>query len=149
MSSMKLFSNFFKTKQDAEPDFFKRDVIAGAYLVGAYASAIIESSWDGVKKEIDGELKQVSYVKENETYKKWLSNQQIITSNLMKISNKAFYYQKRFNLHSTINEDLSTLVTNNVKLHFKDKALEQEVSFVFLRGYNDFRTFKYTKKGDN
>lgn len=149
MSDIKLFSNFFKIKQDKEADFFNRDIIVSAYLVGAYASAIVESSWDGVQSKIDGELKQISYVKENETFKKWLSNQQIISSNLMRISTKASYYQKRFNLNSPINQDLSTLVTDHQKFNYADRALNQEISFAFLRGYNDFRTFKYTKQGED
>ena len=147
--TIKLFSNFFENKKQKDKDFFSRDSITSAYLVGAYASAIVESSWDGVNIKIDGELKQISHVKENETYKKWLSNQQIISSNLLRIVNKASYYQKRFNLDSSINKYLSTLVTDTLKLKRKDVVLQQEISFSFLRGYNDFRTFKYTKKGDN
>jgi len=147
--NIKLFSNFFKKKKEEDKDFFDREIVVSAYLVGAYASSIVESSWDGVSKKIDGKLNQISYVKENETYKKWLSNQQIILSNLMRISTKASYYQKRFNLNSPINQDLSTLVTDNQKYKYDERALEQEVSFAFLRGYNDFKTFKYTKKGDN
>ncbi len=146
--NIKLFSNFFKNKKEEDKEFFEREIIVSAYLVGAYASSIVESSWDGVNSKIDGKLKQISYVKENETYKKWLSNQQIILSNLMRISTKASYYQKRFNLNSPINQDLSTLVTDNQKFKYEDKALGQEVSFAFLRGYNDYRTFKYTKKED-
>lgn len=147
--NIKLFSNFFKKKREEDKEFFERETILSAYLVGAYASSIVESSWDGVNSKIDGELKQISYVKENETYKKWLSNQQIIYSNLLRIVNKASYYQKKFNLDSPINNDLSTLVTDTLKLRTKDVVLEQEISFAFLRGYNDFRTFKYTKKGEN
>ena len=147
--NIKLFSNFFKNKKEEDKEFFKREIVVSAYLVGAYASSIVESSWDGVSSKIDGELKQISYVRENETFKKWLSNQQIIANNLMRISTKASYFQKKFNLNSPINQDLSTLVTDNQKFKYKDRALEQEVSFAFLRGYNDFRTFKYSKKGDN
>ena len=149
MSKIKLFSPFFENKKQEDEDFFNRKSIESAYLVGVYASAIVESSWDGVDTKIDGNLKQISYVKENETYKKWLSNQQIIAGNLLRIATKASYYQKRFNLHSPVNNDLSTLVTDTVKLQSKEKVLDQEISFAFLRGYNDFRTFKYTKKGDS
>lgn len=145
MSSIKVFSKFFEKKREGDKDFFDRDAIVSAYLAGAYASTIVESSWDGVKQEIDGELKQISHIKENETFKKWLSNQQIVSSNLLRIVNKAAYYQKKFNLDSATNNDLSTLVTDQLKLKSKAKILEQEVSFSFLRGYNDFRTFKYTK----
>jgi len=117
--NIKLFSNFFKNKKEEDKEFFNREIVVSAYLVGAYASSIVESSFDGVDSMIDGKLKQISYVKENETYKKWLSNQQIISSNLMKISTKASYYQKRFNLNSPVNQDLSTLVTDNQICFFK------------------------------
>jgi len=148
MNKPKLFSNFLEIKKEKDNDFFNKEALLSAYIVGAYASAIVESSWDGVSIKIDGELKQISHVKENETYKKWLSNQQMTYSNLLNILNKADYYQKRFNLHSPINQDLSTLATDNFRLQPTKRALDQEVSFAFLRGYNDFRTFKYTKKGE-
>ena len=144
MSDIKLFSNFFEVKESTD-DFFNNSVLKAAYLVGAFVSAIVEASWDGVIR--DDEI--VSYVKENETFKKWLSNQQINYKNLLKIFNKAFYYQRKFNLDSAIVKDLSRLVTDHLKIKLDHQVSDQEVSFAFVRGYNDFRTFKYTKKGEN
>ena len=144
MSKIKLFSNFFE-KRKSEDIFFDNNALQAAYLVGAFASAIIETSWDGVTR--DGEI--LSYVKENETFKKWLSNQSIRLNNLIKIFNKAAYYQRKFNLENAITKDLSTLVTDHLEINPDAKATDQEVSFAFLRGYNDFRTFKYTKKEKN
>ena len=142
MAKIKLFSNFFN-KKIKEDEMFNNQTLVASYLVGAFASAIVEASWDGIR---DKERGLISYVKENETYKKWLSNQQITYKNLVKIFNKGAYYQRKFNLDSPTIKELSTLVTDNLKLN--KRALDQEVSFAFLRGYNDYRKFKYTK-GEN
>ncbi len=145
-NDIKLFSKFFEKKQIEDETFFQKKALVSAYLVGAYASAIIESSWDGVHKTIDGEMMQISRVSENETFKKWLSNQQITYKNLLKIVNKAAYFHRKFNLDSAINDDLSRLVTDHLHLKPEEVVLDQEVSFAFLRGFNDFKTFKYTKQ---
>jgi hypothetical protein len=148
MGQIKLFSNYFRKKREKDPEFFQKRNITAAYLTGAYSSAIIESSWDGVFKEKQGERVQISRVKENDTFKKWLSNQQITFKNLLNIANKAAYFQRKFNLDSAINNDLSTLVTENLNPYHDEISLDQEISFAFLRGFNDFRTFKYTKQGE-
>ena len=41
---IKLFSQEFEAKK--ESDYFKRDVIKGAYLIGAFSKAIIDSSYN-------------------------------------------------------------------------------------------------------
>ncbi|SFV58069.1 hypothetical protein MNB_SV-14-246 [hydrothermal vent metagenome] len=127
---IKLFSQEFEAKKDSE--YFKRDVIKGAYLIGAYAKAIIDSSY----KNSGG------VVSENETFKKWLSNQQIIQSNLKRIFNKANEFERKFNLGSKRNRDLSTLVTTYFIEDSSEKVLQQEVSFSFVRGFNDYAKFK-------
>jgi len=145
-NEIKLFSKFYEKKRAEDEAFFQKSAIASAYLVGAYASAIIESSWEGVSKTVDGERVQVSRVLQNETFKKWLSNQQITYKNLLKIVNKAAYFHRKFNLDSAVNSDLSKLVTDHLRFKPKEVILDQEVSFAFLRGFNDFKTFKYTKQ---
>jgi len=127
---IKLFSQEFKNKK--ESDFFKRDVIKGAYLIGAYSKAIIDSSYNS-----NGRV-----VSKNETFKKWLSNQQIIESNLMRIFNKANEFERKFQLSSKRNSDLSTLVTTYFNGNKKEQVLQQEVSFTFIRGFNDYAQFK-------
>lgn len=112
--------------------FFKRDVIKGAYLIGAYSKAIIDSSYNS-----NGRV-----VSKNETFKKWLSNQQIIESNLMRIFNKANEFERKFQLSSKRNSDLSTLVTTYFDGNKKEQVLQQEVSFAFIRGFNDYAQFK-------
>ncbi len=127
---IKLFSQEFEKKK--ESDFFKRDVIKGAYLIGAYSKAIIDSSYNS-----NGRV-----VSKNETFKKWLSNQQIIESNLMRIFNKANEFEQKFQLSSKRNSDLSTLVTTYFDGNKKEQVLQQEVSFAFIRGFNDYAQFK-------
>jgi len=143
-SEIKLFSKFFENKREKD-NLFSRESLISAYLVGAFASAIIKYSFEGVKNR-NGEL--ISFVKENETFKKWLSNQQITQKNLLRIFNKASHFQRKFNLDNLIIRDLSTLVTDYLKVENSKGVSNQEVSFAFLRGFNDFIKFKYSKKGD-
>jgi len=136
---IKLFSQEFETKK--ESDYFKRDVIKGAYLIGAFSKAIIDSSYNPNGK----------VVSKNETFKKWLSNQQIIQSNLARIFNKASEFERKFQLTSQRNSDLSTLVTTYFYENSQETVLQQEVSFAFIRGFNDYAKFKKENpyQGDN
>ncbi|WOE69681.1 hypothetical protein RZR97_11300 [Hydrogenimonas thermophila] len=147
MSDNQSFSEFFHQKLEKEKEsFFYSETMIGAYIVGAYASAIIHSSWRGAfQKSETGEWIRVSRVEKNETFKKWLSNQQIVRSNLIKIADKAAEFHRRFNLDSNLNQELAQLVTDYLKPKVNDGTTNAEVSFAFLRGYNDF--LKY-KKGD-
>ena len=126
----KLFSQFFEEIKDE--DFFKSDIIKGAYLIGAYSKAIIDSSYNPNGK----------VVSKNETFKKWLSNQQIIQSNLKRIFNKANEFERKFQLTTSRINDLSSLVTTYFKEDSKERVLQQEVSFAFIRGFNDYAKFK-------
>ncbi|MDU5326663.1 hypothetical protein, partial [Campylobacter ureolyticus] len=85
---MELFSEYFKNL-NIQDDF------KFAYLVGAYSKAIIDSSY----------YSEIS--KQNETFKKWLSNRQLIKSNLIKIFNKANEFERKLKLESARNSDLS------------------------------------------
>jgi len=101
-------------------------------LIGAFSKAIIDSSYNP-----NGRV-----VSKNETFKKWLSNQQIIQSNLARIFNKASEFERKFSLNSQRNSDLSTLVTTYFYENSQQKVLQQEVSFAFIRGFNDYAKFK-------
>jgi hypothetical protein len=127
---IKLFSEEFGKKKESKD--FKSDVIKGAYLIGAYSKAIIDSSFNPNGK----------VVSKNETFKKWLSNQQIIQGNLKRIFNKANEFERKFKLDSQRNSDLSTLVTTYFDENKQEKVIQQEVSFAFIRGFNDYATFK-------
>jgi hypothetical protein len=129
--TIKLFSEEFE-QQIIENSYFRSDVIKEAYLIGAYSKAIIDSSFNPNGK----------VVSKNETFKKWLSNQQIIQSNLKKIFNKANEFERKFKLSSQRNSDLSTLVTTYFNENSDEKIIQQEVSFAFIRGFNDYTKFK-------
>jgi len=135
---MALFSTEFEDKLTHETDFFKRDSIKEAYLVGAYCKGIIDSSYNP-----DGKV-----VSKNETFKKWLSNQSIIQSNLQRIFSKATSFERKFQLDSIRNRDLSALITTYAKPANKEVVLQQEISFAFIRGFNDYSQFKHNHKGD-
>lgn len=128
----KLFSEYFKEKLTEKKDYFSNDMIKGAYLIGAYSKAIIDSSFNP-----NGKI-----VSKNETFKRWLSNQQIIGSNLKKIFEKADEFKRKFQLDSTRNEDLSELVTTYFYDDRKSLITQQEISFAFIRGFNDYKIFK-------
>jgi len=128
--AIRLFSQEFEKRKNDED--FKSDVIKGAYLIGAYAKAIIDSSFNPNGK----------VVSRNETFKKWLSNQQIIQSNLKRIFNKANEFERKFKLDSQRNSDLSMLVTTYFREKSQEKVTQQEVSFAFIRGFNDYALFK-------
>jgi len=138
---IKLFSIKFEELLKKKSDYFKSDVIKGAYLIGAYCKAIVDSSYNPNGK----------VVSKNETFKKWLSNQQIIQSNLKRIFIKANEFERKFQLNSQRNSDLSMLVTTYFNETGSDKVLQQEVSFAFIRGFNDYVKFKQenTYEGDD
>ena len=125
-NEIKLFSQEFQDKK------YENNILNGAYLIGAYSKAIIDSSYNPSGK----------VVSKNETFKKWLSNQQIIQSNLKRIFNKANEFERKFQLSNQRNSDLSSLVTNYFNEDVKEKVLQQEVSFAFIRGFNDYAKFK-------
>ena len=124
--SEKLFSEEFNERE------YQSDILKGAYLIGAYSKAVIDSSYNP-----NGKI-----VSKNETFKKWLSNQQIIQSNLKRIFNKAREFECKFQLSNRRNSDLSTLVTTHFNEDKNEKVLQQEVSFAFTRGFNDYARFK-------
>jgi len=123
---IKLFSEEFNERE------YQSDILKGAYLIGAYSKAIIDSSYNPNGK----------VVSKNDTFKKWLSNQQIIQSNLKRIFNKANEFERKFQLSNQRNSDLSTLVTTYFDEDRNEKVLQQEVSFAFTRGFNDYAKFK-------
>ncbi len=136
---IKLFSTEFEEKKNSK--YFKSDAIKEAYLIGAFSKAIIDSSFNPNGK----------VVSKNETFKKWLSNQQIIQSNLKRIFNKASEFERKFKLTSQRNSDLSILVTTYFNEESNKKVLQQEISFAFIRGFNDYLKFKKENpyQGDN
>ena len=127
---MKLFSDYFKELLEKQSDYFKDDLIKGAYLIGAYSKSIINSSF----------ASDVS--KENKTFEKSLSNQKIIAPNLKKIFNKANEFERKLKLGSATNSDLLQLITTHFCNEKSKSVSRYEISFAFIRGMNDYVKFK-------
>ena len=115
---MKLFSGYFKELLEKQSDYFKDDLIKGAYLIGVYSKSIINSSF----------ASDVS--KENKTFEKWLSNQ------------KANEFERKLKLGSATNSDLSQLITTHFCNEKSKSVSHYEISFAFIRGMNDYVKFK-------
>lgn len=137
---MELFSDYFNQLL-IEDKNFNNPVICGAYLIGAYSKGIIDSSFN-----LNGAV-----VQNNESFKRWLSNQALVRSNLKKIYSKACYFERVFHLDTKRNRDLSELVTSYFKDTNNIKIPNQEISYMFIRGFNDYAKFKKENKfqGEN
>ena len=68
---------------------------------------------------------------------------------MIKIFNKANEFERKLKLESARNSDLSELITSNYNENANLR--NSEVSFYFLRGFNDYKKFKqqYPSKGVN
>ena len=81
------FSTYLQNRvKEDELNFFDNPVIQKAYFVGAYAQAVIKSSY---KSEVS---------KNNTTFKNWLSNQIINYRNLDRIFEMAFRFEQKLKL---------------------------------------------------
>jgi hypothetical protein len=129
-----LFSEKFD-KRYREKISNNNKILEKSYLIGAYSKAIIHSSWTGGNPT-------TKVVSKNITFKKWLSNQQITFKNLKKIFIKAQSFERKFHLDTKIIQDLSNLVTENGFDKNLKGILNQDISFAFIQGFNDFNKLK-------
>jgi len=131
---IELFSKDIEDKR-FKREFFKNNLLKEAYLIGAYSVAIIDSS--------NNEKGKV--VSKNSSFKKWLSNKTIDKRNLLIIFEKAYKYERMFQLDSVRNVDLRSLVTkfgSKVSKNDGKLTLKQELSFAFILGFDEYREFK-------
>lgn len=131
---MELFSEYFENLLELHPDYFDNGLIKGAYLIGAYSKSIINNS---LYSEVSGG---------NKTFEKWLSNQKIIEVNLKKIFNKANEFERKLRLSNFKDSNLSQLVTTHFNYDKNTKISQQEISYAFIRGFNDYAKFKREAK---
>ncbi|QCD53481.1 hypothetical protein [Campylobacter sp. RM16192] len=131
---MELFSEYFENLLELHPDYFDNGLIKGAYLIGAYSKSIINNS---LYSEVSGG---------NKTFEKWLSNQKIIEVNLKKIFNKANEFERKLRLGNFKDSNLSQLVTTHFNYDKNTKISQQEISYAFIRGFNDYAKFKREAK---
>jgi len=122
-----LFSQEYKC--DKEQD----SILKKAYYLGAYAKAVIDSSF-------------YSRISEgNTTFKRWLSNQIINAKNLNKIYDKASTFENKLELGGARLQDLSTQVTSYDEGSSKNIS-KYTISYYFRKGFNEFIKFKDEQK---
>lgn len=123
------FLNYYNHRcENDESDFFKKEVIRKAYFMGAYAKAIILSSWHS----------KVS--KENTTFKTWLSNQIINCRNLDRIFEMAFRFEQKLKLNLRNDSEVRKLAHEVTA--FKTSGISNaKISFAFVAGFDDYGKF--------
>ena len=122
-----LFSQEYKC--DKEQD----NILKKAYYLGAYAKAVIDSSF-------------YSRISEgNTTFKRWLSNQIINAKNLNKIYDKASTFENKLELAGARLQDLSRQVTSYDEGSSKNIS-KYTISYYFRKGFNEFIKFKDEQK---
>jgi hypothetical protein len=115
--------------------FFNNPLIRKAYYTGAYAKAVILSSFNS----------EVSH--KNQTYKIWLSNQIINQRNLDKIFEMAFRFEQKLKLRLRNESEVRKLAHGEPvsKLSGMSSA---KISFAFVSGFDDYGHFVANNKTD-
>jgi hypothetical protein len=115
-------------KSDDEIGFFSNPAVQKAYYVGAYAKAII---WSSYKSEVS---------KNNQTFKNWLSNQIINYRNLDRIFEMAFRFEQKLKLRLRNDSEVRKLAheTPTTKSSGMSSA---KISFAFVAGFDDYGHF--------
>jgi hypothetical protein len=122
-----LFSQEYKCDKEQE------NILKKAYYLGAYAKAVIDSSF-------------YSRISEgNTTFKRWLSNQIINAKNLNKIYDKASTFENKLELGGARLQDLSRQVTSYDEGSSKNIS-KYTISYYFRKGFNEFIKFKEEQK---
>lgn len=125
----KLFNEYYVNRcKDDESGFFKKPVIRKSYFIGAYAKAIIISSW----------YSKVS--RKNTTFKTWLSNQIINCRNLDRIFEMAFRFEQKLKLNIRNDSEVRTL-THEVTAFKTSGISSAKISFAFVAGFDDYGKF--------
>lgn len=125
----KSFSEYLQKRLDEEEtDFFKQLVIQKAYYIGAYAKAVINSSY----------YSKVS--KNNTTFKTWLSNQIINYRNLDRIFEMAFRFEQKLKLKIKNDSEVRRFV-HEVPVGKSIGISSAKISFAFVAGFDDYGKF--------
>ncbi|NLU35394.1 MAG: hypothetical protein GXX07_10570 [Wolinella succinogenes] len=130
MADSVLFSGVVENEflKEHKSFFEESNTLKQAYFLGAYCNGVIGQSY----------FSKIS--PKNITFKKWLSNQVINSTNLLKIHEKAYYFHRKLQLFGNRLEDLRTLLTRYTS-DGKNPA-KSKVSFAFSKGYCDYEIFK-------
>jgi len=128
------FETFLNKRVEAEETpFFSLAAIARAYYIGAYARAVVQSSYES----------EVS--RGNTTFKQWLSNQLINAKNLDRIFEKAFEFEQKLKLR--IRDDSAVRkLAHNVPYSEAKGISNAKISYAFVCGYDDYKTYQDENK---
>lgn len=130
MADSILFSNVVEDEflKEHKSFFDESSVLKQAYFLGAYCNGVIGQSY----------FSKIS--PQNITFKKWLSNQVISSTNLLKVHEKAYFFHRKLQLYGNRLEDLRILLTRYTSDGKNDA--KSKVSFAFSKGYCDYEIFK-------
>ncbi len=124
---------FLERKQNDVAGFYKHGAIQKAYFIGAYARAVVQSSY----------YSKVS--KKNETFKNWLSGQIINFRNLDRIFEMGFRFEQKLKLNIGNNSEVRKLAHETPTATAKGIS-SAKISFAFVSGYDDYAKFTKTSK---
>ncbi len=114
--------------QEDTANFWSRPQIQKAYYSGAYSKAIVNGSWTS----------KVS--KQNETFKKWLSNQIINAKNLDRIFEMAFRFEQKLKIRVRNDGEVRRLA-HGVAAASAAGISSAKISFAFVAGFDDYGVF--------
>ena len=124
------FNEFLEERQSQETvDFFKIPAIQKAYFIGAYARAVIDSSWHS----------EVS--KKNTTFKNWLSNQVINYRNLERIFEMAYRFEQKLRLNIRNDSEVRQL-SHEIPVTSQAGLSSAKISYAFVAGFDDYKKFR-------
>lgn len=128
------FESFLlKRMEEEEVAFFSTAIIARAYYVGAYARAVIQSSFNS----------EVS--KGNTTFRQWLSSQLINAKNLDRIFEKGFEFEQKLKLK--IRDDSAVRkLAHSVPYGAVRGVSNAKISYAFICGFDDYKTYQNQNK---
>ena len=125
------FNDYFLKRLDADAaGFYNKPAIQKAYFTGAYAKAVINSSF---RSEVS---------RENTTFKNWLSNQIINYRNLDRIFEIAFRYEQKLKLKIRNDSEVRKLAHETPRAKAAGMS-SAKISYAFVAGFDDYG--KYTR----
>ncbi len=136
MEEKKKFAEYLQRRISSDLiSLFKNPVIQKAYYIGAYASAVIASSY--YSKVSD----------KNTTFKTWLSNQIVTFRNLDRIFATAFHFEQKLKLLIANDSEVRTLAVGVPPE--KPKGISNaKITYAFVAGLDDYKSFLRDKKPD-
>ncbi len=128
------FQKYLEKRQEVdEIKFYSNPIIQKSYYIGAYARAVITSSY----------YSEIS--KKNTTFKTWLSNQIINNRNLDRIFEMAFRYEQKLKLNIRNGSEVRQLA-HEVQTSKKTGISSAKISYAFVAGYDDYKKFMKENK---